>query len=60
MLKSFKYLFDFAVLALLYFLWLCPKWPESGDYPVRDQPLRTSSDIRYRLDGRNTFDFRTP
>ena len=24
--KPFKYLLDFAVLALLYFLWLCPKW----------------------------------
>lgn len=28
--KLFKYLLDFAVLALLYFLWLCPKWKHSG------------------------------
>lgn len=28
--KLFKYLLDFAVLALLYFLWLCPKWKRSG------------------------------
>lgn len=28
--KLFKYLLDFAALALLYFLWLCPKWKRSG------------------------------
>ena len=28
--KLFKYLLDFAVLALLYFLWLCPKWKHRG------------------------------
>lgn len=28
--KLFKYLLDFAVLALLYFLRLCPKWKHSG------------------------------
>ncbi len=28
--KLFKYLLDFAVLALLYALWLCPKWKRRG------------------------------
>ena len=28
--KLFKYLFDFTALALLYFLWLCPKWKRCG------------------------------
>ena len=28
--KLFKYLLDFAALALLYFLWLCPKWKRRG------------------------------
>ena len=28
--KLFKYLLDFGVLALLYFLWLCPKWKRSS------------------------------
>ncbi len=28
--KLFKYLLDFAALALLYFLWLLPKWKRRG------------------------------
>lgn len=28
--KLFKYILDFAALALLYFLWFCPKWKRSG------------------------------
>lgn len=28
--KLFKYFLDFAALALLYFLWLCPKWRRCG------------------------------
>lgn len=28
--KLFKYLLDFAALALLYCLWLCPKWKHRG------------------------------
>ena len=30
--KLFKYLLDFAALALLYFLWLCPKWKRRGKH----------------------------
>ncbi len=28
--KLLKYVIDFAALALLYFLWLCPKWKRHG------------------------------
>lgn len=28
--KLFKYLLDFAALALLYILWLCPRWKRRG------------------------------
>lgn len=28
--KLLKYILDFTVLALLYFLWLCPKWKHGG------------------------------
>lgn len=32
--KLFKYILDFAALALLYFLWLCPKWKRSGKHEL--------------------------